>query len=325
MKKLTKALSSFLAIMVVLSAFGVSASAISSKSTPEEMLTYYEKALKKTSSKNLIKAAETYEYWDEYDLTGLKGEKLEKVKAETADKNTEKYTDNDEEFYFGDRYKDKYYSNKSQFCSYFSIKDELDSGLYELWSASYSKNSSGVETIVFKCGRGPEETPYKCNFTVKISKSGYVTYYAENRAGTYCEYSNDGYRYKLIQHTVEKYKFSFEKVPVKLIALSEKSVNIPYDESKEIIVTVNPSDATFKNYDIDIKGDRDAFYVEQTKNGVNVYACNDGKATLVVSSADGDVTAECELECKMTFFEKVSLFFETFAAYFRLVFFGFAF
>ncbi|MBQ7957502.1 MAG: hypothetical protein IJ279_05635 [Clostridia bacterium] len=312
MKKSLKVLSVFLAALVVFSVFGVSASAISSKSTPEEMFAYYEKALRKNSAKDLIRGENIYSTWNTYDYSGLSGKALEKAKAETAGEGTEKSVYEHTNFYKGDKFIEEYGLEDSPFVSYFDIEEDIKSHFYVLKSATYTKNSDGSEKIVFRCERDPGETPYRCTYTVRISKTGYVTHYIEDRVGTYEYYTESGYKIKQLQHSVENHKFLCQKVPVTSIELSETAVDMDLMESKEIYVKINPSDATFKNYDVTIKGGAGAFQLTDTEDGVlTVRAMNDGVATLVVTDMTENVVATCTLTCKVGFFKRIALFFET--------------
>lgn len=288
---------------------------MNSKSTPAELFAYYEKALKKNSAKDLIRGEKTYTTWEEYDCSGLSGKNLEKAKAEAAELDTEKSVFEHTNFYKGDKFIEEYINGDSPYVSCFDIEEDIDSHFYVLKSAAYTKNSDGSEKIVFKCERDPGETPYRCTYTVRISKTGYVTHYKEDRAGTYDYYTDSGYKIKQIQHSVENYKFLCQKVPVTSIELSETELNIALMESKDIVVKINPSDATFKDYEVKLKGGAGAFQLTETEDGVvTVTAMDGGVATLVVTDMAENAVATCTLTCKVGFFEKIAMFFRAFFA-----------
>ncbi len=310
MKKMSRVLSVFMAVLVVLSSFGVCASAVSSKSTPQELFAYYEKALKKNSAKDLIRSTETYTVWDEYDCSGLSGKVLKEVQAEIAKKDTEKQVWDNVDYYRGDKFIEEDGWGESQFCSYFDIEEDIKSYFYVLKSATYTKNSDGSEKIVFKTERDPGETSYKCTYTVRISKTGYVTHYTQERAGTYNVYSENGHIYKHIQHTVDSYKFLCQKVPVTSIELSEKSIDLDVMEEKNIQVRINPADATFKDFEARLVGDTNSFQLIETKDGLRVMATNGGIATIVVTDMAENVVATCTVTCKVGFFQRIALFFK---------------
>lgn len=309
MKKLSRVLSVFMAVLVVMSCFGVCASAVSSKSTPKELFAYYEKALKKNSAKDLIRSTEKYTVWDEYDLSGLSGKVLKEVQAEIAEKETEKQVWDNVDYYRGDKYIEEDGWGESQFCSYFDIEEDIESYFYVLKSATYTKNSDGSEKIVFKTERDPGETSYKCTYTVRISKTGYVTHYTEDRVGTYNVYSENGHIYKHIQHTVDSYKFLCQKVPVTSIELSEKSVDMDVMEEKKIQVKIGPENATFKDFEAHLVGDTNSFQLTETEDGLTVMATNGGVATIVVTDAAENVVATCTVTCEMGFFQRIAYFF----------------
>lgn len=310
MKKLSKVLSVFMAALVVLSSFGVCASAVSSKSTPKELFAYYEKALAKNSAKDLIRSTETYTVWDEYDCSALSGKVLKEVQAEIAEKETQKQVWNHVDYYHGDKFIEEDGWGKSQFCYYFDIEEDIKSYFYVLKSATYTKNADGSEKIVFKCERDPGETSYKNTYTVRISKTGYVTHYTQDRVGTYNVYSENGHIYKHIQHTVDKYTFLCEKVPVTSIELSEKSIELNVMEEKEIQVKLNPSNATFKDFEAHLVGDTSSFQLMETEDGLRVMAINGGVATIVVTDMAENVVATCTVTCKVGFFQRIMLFFK---------------
>ncbi len=310
MKKLSRVLSVFMAVLVVLSSFGVCASAISSKSTPKEMFAYYEKALKKNSAKDLIRGESIYTTWIEYDCSGLSGKALTAVKAEVAGLNTGKQESQYVEFFEGDKFIAESQRDESQFVERFDIEEDIKAMHYTLKSATYTKNSDGSEKLVFKCERDPGETPYNCTYTVRISKTGYVTHYSENRAGTYDYYSKDGYKCKQIQHSVDSYKFLCQKVPVTSIELSEKSIDLDVMESKKILVKINPSDATFKDFEAHLVGDTNSFALTESEDGLTVMATNGGVATIVVTDMAENVVATCTVTCKVGFFQRIVLFFK---------------
>lgn len=308
MKKLSRVLSVFMAALVVLSSFGVCASAVSSKSTPEELLAYYHKALEKNSAKDIIRGNGKYSTWDEYDLSGLSGKALAEVKAEIADESTEKYESESTRYFEGDKFVEES-GEKSQFVSYFDITRDIESSFYTLKSASYTKNQDGSEKITFRCERGPADTPYKSTYTVRISKTGYVTHYAEKRVGVYDVYSKSGYKYKFIQTTMEEYEFLCLKVPVTSIQLSETSLELEAMESKTIQVKIGPENATFKDYDAYLVGDTFAFDLTESEDSITVTATSSGVATVVVTDVAENVVATCTVTCEMNFFQRIAYFF----------------
>ena len=264
MKKITKTLALLLSAVVLMSSFSILAGAVSAKSSAKELLDYYENCIITTSAKeDIIKADETYKVRSTADYSSLKGKDLAETKEENelfgygdGEWSEEKFT----EFYRGDAYKDYYWEGRSEFIDFFSIKRDIRRSDLKFKSVKYSKADNGDIKLVFVyTSTFDGGTPSTWTYTLNIGKNNYVKSYSVNRCETFVEYSVQGNAYNVKNETTDVFKFTYSKVDVNAIEISEKEVVLSKDEERVIYVTLKPDNATFKD-----------FYVEWSETGDDI-------------------------------------------------------
>lgn len=317
MKKITKILALFLTVVVLMSSFSIMSGAISAKSSAKELLDYYENCIITTSAKeDVVKADEVFKVRSTADYSSLKGEDLEKTKE---DNESFGYGDgiwNEEEFdmyYYCDAFEDYYWEGRSEFVDFFSIKRDIRRSDLKFKSVKYSKADNGDVTLVFVYTSDFEGgTPSKWTYTIKIGKNNYVKSYLLNIKESYVEYSIDGNPYTVNHETVDSFKFTYNKVDVKTIELSENDIVIGKDEERIITVTVKPDNATFKDFYIDWEETEfDVADCEVLEDGtILVYATGSGKTSFDVCSYTGDAVETVNVTVEYTFAERVKEFFK---------------
>lgn len=320
MKKTTKILALLMSVIVLMSSFSILTGAVSAKSSAKELLDYYENCIIKTSAKeDIVKADETYRVKSTADYSSLKGEDLEKTKEENeifgygdGMWHEEKITD----FYYCDAYKDYYWEGRSEFVDCFSIKRDIRRSDLKFKSVKYSEADNGDITLVFVYLSTFEGgTPTTWTYTLKIGKNNYLKSYSINRSEIFVEYSPGGNPYTVKNETTDIFRFTYNKVDVKSIELSENHIVMGKDDERMIYVTVKPDNATFKdfyiNWDDTDYGVADAEIMYE-EGCILVYATGGaGKTSFDVCSYTGGVIETVEIEVEYTFLELVKEFFET--------------
>ncbi len=315
MKKISKILSVFLVVVTLFSMCGMMASAVSSKSSKSEMLTYYENCLKTTAKKGLIKVDNTWKYKVEGDYSGLSekdAKKTEELNVEFYGTgwNEEKYTG----YYYGTSNKEYYVDGQPDTVWMFSVKRRIEEFDLTFKSAKLTTASNGDITIVFNCTEEWEDYTNKITITTKTSKTGLLKSFVMKQDSKYMDISMDGVEYPLTENMVDTYKVTYKKVAVKSIALSETAATLGYGDTCDLTVKVNPTDATYQDFYCTIPGEDEgkmvAEYIINEDGTITLTAVNPGTVTLEVFSYDGDKTATCEVTVKFTFFEMILNFFK---------------
>lgn len=315
MKKTTKIFSIISAVVVLMSSFSVMSGAINGKSSAKELLDYYEDCIIKTSAKeDAVRASETYKKRSTADYSALKGKDLEETKSANdvtgygnGKWQEEKWT----EYYYGDAYEEFYWEGRSEFVDTFSIKRDIRRSNLKFKSAKYSKAENGDVTLAFVYLSEYNECTATWTYTIKINKNNYVKSYALNKSEIYVEYSNDGISYHVKREAVDTYSFTYSKVDVKAIELSEKKVVLGKDEKRIITAVVKPDNATFKDVYISEDMDYDVAnaYINE-KGEIKVIAYDPGKTSFDVCAYSGEVVETVEVVVEYTFADAVKDFFE---------------
>lgn len=317
MKKITKALALFMTVIVLMTSFSIMVGAVSAKSSAKELLDYYENCIITASAKeDVIKADETYKVRSTANYSSLKGEDLENTKEENeifgygdGTWKEEKFT----EFYHCDAYEDYYWEGRSEFVDFFSIKRDIRRSDLKFKSVKYSKADNGDTNLVFVyTSTFDGGTPSTWMYTLKIGKNNYLKSYSVSRYENFVEYSIGGTPYTVKHETVDSFKFSYSKVDVKAIELSEKDIVLGKDEERIITVTVKPDNATFKDFYIDWDDtDYDVADAEINEDGtILVYETgHSGKTSFDVCSYTGDVVETVNITVRYTFMDLIKEFF----------------
>lgn len=314
MKKISKILSVFLVAVTLFSMCSMVAGAISSSSSKSEMLTYYENCLKTTAKKGLIKVDNKWTYKYSADYSGLSARDA----RETEALNKEYYGDNGIEetsvgYYYGTSDKEYYIEGLPDTVWMFSVKRRIEEFDFTFKSAKLTTASNGDVTIVFTLEEKWEDYSNKITITTKTSKAGLLKSFVMKQEGKYYDISVDGKEFPATDVSVDTYKITYRKVPVKSIALSETSVTMGYQDSYTISVTVNPTDATCPGFYCIIPGEDDGEWVanyEVNDDGtITLNAIDAGTVTLEVYSYDGHKKATCEVTVEFTFFDMIAKFF----------------
>lgn len=314
MKKISKILSVFLVVVMTFSMFSMMAGAISSSSSKNDMLNYYENCLKTTAKKGLIKIDNTWKYKTVGDYSGL-SEKDAEATAELneelfgTDWNTEKYTF----YYYGTSDKEMYIDGQPDTVWMFSIKRRIQEFGFTFKSAKLTTASNGDVTITFNLTETWDGGSNKITITTKTSKAGLLKSFVMKQDSKFMDISVNGEEYPMTENTSDTYKITYKKVPVKSISLSETAVTMGYDETCTLSVSVNPADATYQDFyctiDGEETGDMIADYSINEDGTITLYAIDAGTTTLTVYSYDGDKKATCEVNVEFTFFDVIAKFF----------------
>lgn len=314
MKKTFKFLALFLAVIVMMSSFGIMASAISSSSSMKEILNFYESQIISLSAKeSVIKAVNEYTLSSEPDVSGLT----------SADANATKELYSYEEtgeapiYFFGDSNREEHVDGRSQFIDFFSIKRDIKR--YDLVSknAKYSKDKNGVSTVTLVYLEQFDDGETVCTYTAKFDKNGYILYYRLKQVSEYEAESVRGKNITISEIVDDIYTFNYKQTGVKSMALSEDSVELKAGEEVVITAIVKPENATFKG----VYAETDDFeiadcYVEDDGE-IHIIGEKSGKTTIRVYTYDGDISAECEVVVKSaSFFDKIIEFFRSLFAFF---------
>lgn len=314
MKKTFKFLALFLAVIVMMSSFGIMASAISSSSSMKEILNFYESQIISLSAKeSVIKAVNEYTLSSEPDVSGLT----------SADANATKELYSYEEtgeapiYFFGDSNREEYVDGRSQFIDFFSIKRDIKR--YDLVSknAKYSKDKNGVSTVTLVYLEQFDDGETVCTYTAKFDKNGYILYYRLKQVSEYEAESVRGKNITISEIVDDIYTFNYKQTGVKSMALSEDSVELKAGEEVVITAIVKPENATFKG----VYAETDDFeiadcYVEDDGE-IHIIGEKSGKTTIRVYTYDGAISAECEVVVKSaSFFDKIIEFFRSLFAFF---------
>ena len=315
MKKISKILSVFLVVVTLFSMCSMMASAISSSSSKNEMLTYYENCLKTTAKKGLIKVDNTWKYKLTGDYSGLS----ERDAKETAELNEEFFgTDwNTEEstlYYYGTSDKDMYIDGQPDTVWMFSIKRRIQEFDFTFKSAKLTTAKNGDITIVFNLTETWDGGSNKITITTITSKAGLLKSFVMKQDSKFMDISVRGEEYPMTENTSDSYKVTYKKVPVKSISLSETAVTLGYEGSCTISVSVNPADATYQDVYCWVDGEETNEMIancEVNDDGtITVTALEAGTTTLNVCSYDGDKKATCEITIEFSFFDMIAKFFK---------------
>ena len=98
-------------------------------------------------------------------------------------------------------------------------------------------------------------------------------------------------------------------VPVTGISLKEPEIELIEGESRQLIATIEPEDATNKNVTWQLKNEADSECAKVDSEG-NVTALKEGKATIVAVSEDGSYEAECIVTVKSNVVAVTGIHFE---------------
>ncbi len=325
MKKTTKLLAVILAIVTIMSSFSIMSSAVNSKSSAKELLDYYEDCIITTSAKeDAVRANETYKKRSTADYSVLKGKDLEETKLANdvtgygnGKWQEEKWT----EYYYGDAYEEFYWEGRSDFIDTFSIKRDIRRSNLKFKSAKYSKAENGDVTLTFVYLSEYNECTSTWTYTIKINKSNYVKSYLLNKSELYVEYSADGNPYSVDHETVDVYSFTYSKVDVKAIELSEKKVVLGKDEERIITAVVKPDNATFKDIYISDDVDYSIAGVFVRENGeIEIIAHEPGKTSFDVCAYSGEVVETVEVVVEYSFIDTVKELLEEFLEKYYLLF-----
>lgn len=316
MKKLTKALALFLTLVVLISSFSIMSGAISSKSTAKELLDYYEDCIITTSAKeDAVRANETYKIRSTADYSGLKGKDLEETKAQNellmGYGNGKWEEENWTEYYYGDVYEEFYWEGRSDFIDTFSIKRDIRRSNLKFKSAKYSKAENGDVTLTFVYLSEVNECTSTWTYTIKINKNNYVKSYSLNKSEIYTEYSFNRNPYPVKHESVDVYSFTYSKVDVKSIELSEKKVVLGKDDECIITAVVKPDNATFKDLYIGRDTDYNIAHAYINENGeISVSALDSGKTSFDVCAYTGEVVETVEVVVEYTFMDFIEIYLE---------------
>ena len=310
MKKISKFLAIFLVMATLFSMCGMMAGAISSSSSKNDMLKYYEDCIVKTAKRGLIKVENTWKYTFKGDYSKLSPKDAEETKA----LNDEIYGDdifNETliSYYYGTSDKDYYIDDQPDTVWMFSVKRRIQEFDLTFKSAKLTTASNGDVTIVFNLIEKWDDGENVITITTKTAKDGCLKYFATKQESEFIDYSVDGVEYPATDISEDIYKVKYKKIPVKSITLSETAVTMGYNEEYTIAVTVNPSDASFKDVYCDFNGEWVADYSVNDDGTITLYATEPGTSTLEVYSYDGNIKAECEVTVKFTFFQLIMKFF----------------
>ena len=325
MKKISKILSAFLVAVMIFSAFSMMAGAISSSSTKDEMLTYYEKCLTTTAKKGLIQVDNTWKYKITPDYSGLSSSDAEKTKELNeslfgTDWNVEETTN----YYYGTSDKNTYIDGQPDTVWMFSIKRRIKEFGFTFKSAGLKTAENGDITITFKLTEKWTGGTNNITITTKTSKSGLLKSFVMNQESDYKDTSLAGVKYPVHESTSDAYKVTYKKVSVEDISLSETAVTINQGEACDITVFVTPESATYQGVYCYITGEETdsaiASYVVNNDGTITITGLNGGTAMLEVYSYDGAKIAECEVTVNVSFFQMIINFFRSIVDFFKNLF-----
>lgn len=321
MKKVSKLLSVVLAGIMLLSAFTVSASAKTMSKT--EIVDFYHSILEKTAEKNrMILAKNDYKSVDKADFSGISGLDLLLTKNMYSACDGEWYEYTSEELFSGviDSEDD---ATDSDFYFVFSVDIDPEYGT-TLKKASYKDNKivieieteyddeiisvKGTEKITAELGKG--------NVLQKLTRETYNTYNEESVI--------KGTHFTTTHESVDVYTFTYEKVPVKSLTLSETNITLGYGEVAQIEYTVGPENATIKNIDVYAALNEDGEIIAEAyedEGRITVIGLTEGTGTVEVYTVSGDILATCEVTVEFNFIERILAKFQYFFVWF-FIFFG---
>ncbi|MBR3588086.1 MAG: Ig domain-containing protein [Clostridia bacterium] len=325
MKKANKILSVFLVAIMMFSVCSMMAGAVSTSSTKEEMLSYYESCLTTTAKKGLIKVDNTWKFKIAADYSGLSASDAKKTKEFNeelfgTDWNVEETTS----YLYGTSDKSEYVDGQPDTVWMFSVKRRIKEFGFTFKSASLKKADNGDITITFKLADTWEDGKNDITITTKTSKGGLLKSFVMKQESNYKDKSQAGVKYPITESASDAYTITYKKVNVESVSLSESAVTLGYGETYDISVTVKPSNATYKDFYCYIPG-------EETEDAVASYVINDngtitltgvkgGTAILEVYSFDGAKVAECEVTVNISFFQSIINFFRSIIDFFANLF-----
>ena len=315
MKKTTKILAVILAMITLMSSFSIISGAINSKSSAKELLDYYEDCIIKTSAKeDVVMAKNVYKYKGTPDYSSLKGKDLEETKKnnEEWEINTGKWETSEYNFYYSCDSRGLDFGGRSEFVDAFSIKRAIRAHELKFKSVKYSKADNGDVTLKFVYTYSDEWLVGKATmtYTVKINKNGYLKSHVINDVYSYEEYSIEENPYKVKVERVDECKFTYNKVDVKSIELSENKVKLGKDDEYSITAIVKPDNATFKDVYVESADCEVADGFVDENGEIVIYTMGPGKTTIDICAYSGNVVETIEVEVKYNLFEHIAYVFE---------------
>ena len=316
MKKVSKLLALFLAVIVMMSSFSIMPSAISSSSSKEEILAYYEKCLRKISEKeDFVKAEYTHKETSVLYSEGLS----EKEQKELSDLyNYERKTERNRYFH-GDAYEEYFVNGRSEFTNYFSINRSIQNGSLIFKKATYKSASNGEATVTLVCEKS-DYIPPQYTYTVKIDKNGYIKSLTL-KVDAALEFESvpptiEGFLVK--QTVVDTYKFVYRKVAVTGIGLPKTHIRLAKDKEYALEPIIYPLTATYQDFYVEVI-DTDIVNSDYDENGnPYIYGVGLGTTTVKLYTYDGEYMAELEVTVTDgSFFDAIIDFFRSIFEFFR--------
>lgn len=316
MKKVSKLLALFLAVIVMMSSFSIMPSAISSSSSKEEILAYYEKCLRKISEKeDFVKAEYTHKITSVLYSEGLPEEE-QKALADSC--NYERKTECNRYFH-GDAYEEYSVNGRSEFTNYFSINRSIQNSGLIFKKGTYKSASNGEATVTLVC----EKNDYFSNqytFTAKFDKNGYIKSLTLKLVSSYdLESDRPMAGFAAVEETVvDTYKFVYRKVAVTGIGLPKTHIRLTKDKEYALEPIIYPLTATYQDFYVEVI-DTDIVNSDYDENGnPYIYGVGLGTTTVKLYTYDGEFMAELEVTVTdVSFFDIIIDFFRSIFEFFR--------
>lgn len=294
MKKVSKQLALFLAVIVMMSSFSIMPSAVSSTSSAKDILRYYEQCNIDTSAKeDFIKVEHTRKISSVAYVSDLPPEKQKEI---TDRYNYEKITEGDV-YIHGDAYKEYYVNGRSEFIDYFSINRSIKRNDLFFQKGTYKLASNGVATVTFVCEKNAA-IPIPITFTAKMAKNGYIQSLTIKQViGIDFESDRPGViPFGVEQIIVDTYKFVYREVAVTGIGLPKTHIRLAKDEEYALEPIIYPSNATYQDFYVEVT-DTDIANYNYDENGNHyIYGAGLGTTTIKFYTYDGEFMAELEVE-----------------------------
>lgn len=312
MKKAVKFLSFVLCVVTMFTIFAIVPSAISSSSTAQEMLTYYENCLKTTSKKDVIQAVESLKMSSKADLSKLTAaDKADVLEINDIWAEDGYFWDQTSTVYFhGDSKKEYYIEKKSEIVYTFSIQRRMADFNTKLKSGKLTTASNGDITLTLTVVPKSGSTSDTGTYTIKIASSGLIKSFTYKKVEKYTDTSPAGVKFNVTDTLIDAYTFSYKKVAVKSIGFEQEEITINYGDVVDLKVLYNPEGATFCDYyikeDAEFNGFTATYKDSQT---VTIEGTDKGSDTLVIYSSDGDIQGTCKVTVKMNFLQMIIKFF----------------
>lgn len=309
MKKISKRLALFLAVIVMMSSFSIMPSAISSSSSKEEILAYYEKCLRKISEKeDFVKVEYTHKITSVLYSEGLP----EEVQKELADScNYERITERNRYFH-GDAYEEYSVNGRSEFTNYFSINGSIQNSSLIFKKGTYKSASNGEATVTFVCEKNNDFFSNQYTFTAKFDKKGYIKSLTLKLVSSYdLESDRPMVGCAAVEETVvDTYKFVYRKVAVTGIGLPKTHIRLTKDKEYALEPIIYPLTATYQDFYVEVI-DTDIVNSDYDENGnPYIYGVGLGTTTVKLYTYDGEYMAELEVTVtEVSFFDIIIDFF----------------